>query len=195
MHLGLVLAIGLATGALTLLGQKYLPDAVVQFANSFAVWLAASFLLGSLVRTTLWSLLGGIAVQFLALVGYYATSYLVLDLTLDTYNNALFWASGGLLGGPALGLAGFWWRSGPGNRAILATALLGATFISEGIYLLRSLAYNIGWAFVAVGVVLAITLAPSWRGRGLSLGLATAGSVVLFLLYRYGFGFLYDLSA
>jgi hypothetical protein len=129
------------------------------------------------------------------LIGYYATSYLVLDLTLDTYTNALFWASGGLLGGPALGLAGFWWRNRQGGRAILATALLGATFISEGIYLLQRLAYEIGWAFVAVGIVLTLALSPSWRGRNLSLVLAAAGSVILFLLYRYGFGFVYDLSA
>lgn len=194
MQLGLVVAIGLTTGALTLLGQKYLPDAVVQFANCFSVWLAASFLLGSIVRTTMWALLGGVAVQFLALLGYYAMSYIVLDLTLGTYNNALFWASGGLLGGPVLGLAGFWWRNGRDTLAMVATAVLGATFIAEGIYLLRILAYDIGWAFVAVGVVLTLVLAPTWRGRGQSLALAAAGSVMLFVLYSYGFGFVYDLT-
>ncbi len=195
MQLLLVVVIGLTTGALTLLGQKYLPEAILQFANCYSVWLAASFLLGSPVRTVVWALVGGGAVQILALVGYYVTSYLVLDLTLGTYNNALFWASGGLLGGPVLGLAGFWWQTRQGTRAILATALLSATFISEGLYLLLRLGYGIGWAFVIIGVVLAIGLPSASTERGVSLGLATAGSLILFLLFRYGFGFLYELSA
>lgn len=191
----LVLAIGLATGALTLLGQKHLPDSALQVANAWSVWLAASFAFGSLVRTSLWAIIGGAAVQALALAAWYITSYLVLDLTLDTWNDPLFWAIGGLLGGPVLGLAGYLWRNGSDPLAACASALFGATVIADGIYLLRTLRYDIGWAFVAVGLVAAIALPRSACGRTPSFLLAGAFGITLFLASRDGFGYFNDFTA
>jgi hypothetical protein len=194
MQSAVVLGIGLATGFLTLIGQRHLPDSVGQFASCYSVWLGASFLCGSLVRTPPWALIGGGIVQGVALAGCYLASFFVLDSTLDTYNNHLYWVIGGLVGGPALGVAGYLWRNGSDRQAVIGSALLGATFISEGIYLVRTLDDEIGWAFTAIGLAVALILPHAARGRTASILLATAVGLALYGGSIDGIGYLNDIT-
>lgn len=194
-RLSLALVIGLLTGALTLLGQRYLPGPLLSFANCYSVWLSAAFLFGTLVRSPLWAFAGGAIVQLSALAGYYLTSFLVLNLSLDSYGYAVFWGIGGVIGGPAFGLAGYWWGNGAGIRRIAGGALLGASYLSEGAYFLDTLGYDIGYAFLIIGLASAFLLQRSPDDAVKSLGISLVAAMFLFLVYTYGFNALNDAVA
>ena len=189
---GLILGIGLLTGILTSRGQTYLPDGARQFANSYSVWLTVSFLIGLLLPSRGWALIGGAVVQFAALAGYYLASQVFFGAPPGGLGIVAFWAIGGICGGPPLGLAGFWWRGRSGRFAIVAGVLLGGVYLSEGFYLLFVLRYGIGYAFLLVGVILAAGLARGLRHALASVALSLPLGLVLYLCLRYGFGYLYD---
>jgi hypothetical protein len=191
--LGLIAGIGLLTGFLTSRGQTYLPDGASQFANSYAVWLTTSFLVGALLPAPAWAFVGGALVQFVALAGYYLTAQILLDAPPGGTAIVAFWVLGGTLGGPILGLVGFWWRRYGGRRALTAAALPGALYLSEGLYLLLGLGYGVGYAFLLIGLALTAVLARGGRRAIGSVALALPLGLILYACYRYGFGLLYSL--
>ncbi len=183
--LGLIAGIGLLTGFLTSRGQTYLPGGVSQFANSYAVWLSVSFLVGALLPAPVWALVGGALVQFAALAGYYLTAQLLLDVPPGGAGIVAFWVIGGILGGPALGLAGLWWRRCSGLRALAAAASPGALYLSEGLYLLLALGYDRGYAFLLVGVAHAAGRARRLNRAARSRALALPRGGLQFARVRY----------
>lgn len=188
-----VVVIGLLTGFLTSRGQTYLPDPYNQFANSYSVWLAVSFLIGVLLPQRTAVLISGFLVQMLALAGYYVTSLVLLAAPPGALGVMLFWALGGATGGPMLSLGGYWWHRRRDRYARIGSALLGAIFVSEGLYLLIVLMYPIGAAFVALGII--ATLATTRQIRDLlpTLGLLGVCSVSMYVVLTYGFGWLYSI--
>jgi CubicO group peptidase (beta-lactamase class C family) len=166
----------LLTGVLTSRGQTYLPGSILQFANSYSVWLAVSFLIGVLLPNRTAGLIGGVAVQLMALVGYYVASFLFLGVPPGNLGIVLLWVIGGATGGPALSLGGYWWRTRHDRYAAIGSALLGAIFVSEGLYVLITLQYPIGAAFVALGVVATLVTTRQLRTFPLTLALTAAFS-------------------
>ena len=101
--------VALALGALTALGQQYLPDQLRSLAKGAGSWSLAAFLLalrarrpGSAAACAALALVGLVA-------GYYATNELRGYPASLTY--VAFWTSAAVLVGPVLGLAASWLRA------------------------------------------------------------------------------------
>jgi Family of unknown function (DUF6518) len=127
----LVLAVGLAVGALTSLLQAHLDAPWGSIVNAASPWLTPAFLLGPLWRRPSAAATGGLAVCLLELVGYYVTAsargYPASEAIL------VFWAVCAAVGGPVLGMSGWlWWRAG-GRLTGFGAAVLAAAFFSEAL--------------------------------------------------------------
>lgn len=184
--------IGSLTGVITSFGQTYIPGTFNQLANSYAVWLTASFIGGNFLSSQKQALVGGVVVQLIAIAFYYLTSYLRFDMTFGSYGILLFWGMGGLLMGPVLGLAGQWWSRKREDRIGYAIALLSASYLSEGFRNLFEFGYSVGYAFLIIGVGSFILMYRSNSGI-LKFGLLTGVlTCIMYIGLTYGFGFLYE---
>ncbi len=161
--------IGLLFGALTVLGQAVLPGSWNHFANSGAVWLIASFLVGWRMPSAAWAAAGGFVSLIGALAGYTAVITLLgLAYPLSTI---AFWGAIALVGGPIFGLAG-WWRRRPADAwpHAVSAALMGGVFIAEGWYMLAVIQDALsGWVSIAIGGLFALLLPRTWKARSRSL--------------------------
>jgi Family of unknown function (DUF6518) len=161
---------GVAVGALTLAGQRLLPGASNQLANSGAVWSAAAFAAGRLlpVRTRGAAVVGGLTLIG-AVVGYYASTTVFLhdDVDAATMRAPLLWIVIALVAGPVSGFAGLLVRT-DGRIWIRAVAadLIGAVFIGEAVY---QAAVNHGGAvavmLAVIGILLPLVFARSRSDR------------------------------
>ncbi|NAZ75487.1 hypothetical protein GTQ99_08640 [Kineococcus sp. T13] len=129
--LGAAVVVGVVWGAATSGLQTVLPWPFAGLANAVGPWVAPAFLLGACSRRPWSAVLAGVLVCFGEVAGYYATSALrgfgVNPVMVAT------WAATGVLGGPVLGVAGWWWRRARSLRlAALGAALLGGVFLAEG---------------------------------------------------------------
>lgn len=161
----LVIGVGLATGALTLVGQALLDGDWQRIANSGAIWLAVAFGIGTVMVSDGEAAVAGIATLLLALLGYQLAAW-AAHVSLGA-SGALIWSGTAVVGGPVYGFAGRRWRADGGRARILAIALLGAVFIAEGAYTLISipLLAPAGWAEVLVGLAVPFLLGPDRRER------------------------------
>jgi Family of unknown function (DUF6518) len=106
----LVIVIALGLGALTDLGQAWLPQSSASLANSGASWAAVAFVLALFAtgtgRAVLWGLLGlaGLA------GGYYLTA--ISRHVPESPASIRFWMLAAVIIGPLLGLAASWVRRG-----------------------------------------------------------------------------------
>ena len=178
---------GLALGALTLLGQRWLPGNWNHLVNSGAVWLLFAFFAGSLMRSDGRAALAGFGILVGALVGYYAARQLAYGFA-PTLHMTAFWGVTAIVGGPILGAAGAWWRDERRLKRVGALAVLGGVFVAEGFDLLRNVPqmHVAGWVSIGFGIVLPLFLGRSPRDRLYGL----AGLVPVALL---GFAF-YELA-
>ncbi len=161
--------IGLAFGALTVLGQATLPGSWNHFANSGAVWLLAPFIIGVLMPSVIWAVVGGFISLVMALIGYTAViTVLGLSYPLSTI---AFWGAIALVGGPIFGLAGQWWRYAASSwHKAISAALLGGVFIAEGWYMLVYIQDTLaGWVSIIIGGILVILLPRTWQARSKAL--------------------------
>lgn len=133
--IGLAVAAGLVTGALTSVGQTVLGDTVFQgVANAVSPWLVAPFLVGAFTRRTVLAAFVGMLTCAAQVAGY----YLVADLRGFAVGSAsiLLWTVAGVVGGPLFGVAGRLWRDG---RAVggrwdgLGGALVVACWFAEAL--------------------------------------------------------------
>ena len=191
LRVAVVVATGLAVGALTSVGQKYLDGSLNAFVNSASAWLIAPLVVGSFMATRRGAVAAGLAVCSLQLVGYYATAAL-RGYSADG-GILLFWAVCALVGGPLFGAAGHLWRTGgPRIRGLGATAL-PAAFLAEGLWIyLHELHYGVtGALWIAIGLVLLLLPMRQIRERawiGLTLACALGGEILLSVVYSQSFG-------
>jgi len=164
-----IVGLGLAFGALTVLGQAALPGSWNHFANSGSVWLIAAFVVGVLMPSVIWAMMGGFISLVMALAGY--TAVITVLGPNYPFSTIAFWGAVALVGGPIFGLAGQWWRNTAGSwRHAASSALMGGVFIAEGGYMLTIILDTLaGWVSIVIGVLLAILLPSSWKDRSRSL--------------------------
>ena len=162
--MGLIVLVGLATGALTQIGQGILPDGWSQAANSISPWLLVAFLLGSRMPDRPWAALAGFGALAFALLGYYGMVQLRFGYGGST-GALILWGIGAMVGGPVFGVAGWTWRFEDGWRRAAAVGLLAAVAIAEGGYLIRILPEAaVGIAFILVGLCVPLVLGrSSWE--------------------------------
>lgn len=177
-----IAAAGLAVGALSLAAQANLGNGWSQVGNSGAVWLLAAFVVGALMGSELWAATAGLGTLVGAVIGYYLTAHLVVNAGVDA-RSVGYWLALAVAGGPVFGLAGRWWRTGRDDRrGAVGSALLGAAFLAEGIYMLTIFWHPqtpVGWIEIVVGIAVPVVLGRSARERlvalALLLPLAAAG--------------------
>ena len=177
----LVVVAALGLGALTDLGQSWLPQSTASLANSGGSWAAVAFVLALLAtgtgRAMLWGLLG-----LAGLVGgYYATA--ILRDVAESPGSIRFWMLAAVIAGPLLGLAASWVRRGSPVAAALGAGAAAGLLGGESVYGLTAIAgstSSLYWTIqLAVAVVLLIAL-DAWRVREpapVVLSMVTAGVV------------------
>lgn len=132
-------AAGLATGALTSVGQTFLGGTVLAgLTNGVAPWLVVPFLVGATARGRRGGALLGVLACVAQVPGYYAAAALRGFPVSTTW--VLTWLVCGVLGGVVAGLAGHsWWRGGERERgigaAVLVAAWLGEALVTYAIVL------------------------------------------------------------
>jgi len=186
-RVGLIVGVGLATGALTQVGQSILPDGWSQAANAMSPWLLVAFVLGAAMPDRRWPAVAGVAALLLSLVGY----YLMIELRYGyggSRGSLLLWGTGALVGGTVFGIAGQWWRAGRPWQKAAAIGLLAAVFVAEGVYqILIQPDEAIGTGFVIVGLAVPLVAGRSrderiggYLAMVPALGLGLLGFVALF---------------
>jgi ethanolamine utilization protein EutA (predicted chaperonin) len=132
-RVGLIVAVGVGTGAVTQFGQSVLPDGWSQAANAISPWLLVAFLLGSVMPDARWAVVAGVGALAFALVGYYGMTQLRYGIGGGT-SSLIFWGLGAIVGGPVFGTVGRWWRGPTHRRRAMAMGLLAAAAIADGLY-------------------------------------------------------------
>jgi len=176
-QVAITVGVGVAVGVATLIGQSILSAEWNRLANSGAIWLLASFLVGSRMPTNGRAAVAGMVTLVLAVIAYYVAAKLA-GAGVST-RTVVIWIGTALVGGPVYGAAGHWWRTGPDARRILAIGLMGGIVTAEGISTLLRLPdlAAVGWVETVAGLGLVVLLGRSLRER--SLGLAVVPLVVL----------------
>ena len=167
----LVIAVGLATGVLTLLGQATFDGDWNRLANSGAIWVTVAFMLGSVMSSDREAAVAGIAALVFALIGYQlASSIARLPLGASAF---VIWTGTALVGGPVFGIAGRRWRADTGRPRLVAIALLGAVFVAEGAYTLWAVPdlWRAGAVEFVLGIAVPILLGRDHRERFTGLAL------------------------
>lgn len=129
---GYFLWIGILVGVLTVLGQKYLPDSINNFANSGAVWLVPAFLASFLKRGS-----RGVSVWISILVllgcvfGYYGFEAVLNRHTITVNSWMIVWFTMAFVGGAVFGYGAYLANRGAGLWRLIGRNLLPAVFIAE----------------------------------------------------------------
>jgi Family of unknown function (DUF6518) len=162
----LVLVVALGLGALTDLGQAWLPQTSASLANSGASWAAVAFVLALFAtgtgRAALWGLLG-----LAGLVGGYYLAAISRHVP-ESPASIRFWMLAAVIVGPLLGVAASWVRRGSPITAALGAGAAAGLLGGESVYGLTVIAgstSSLYWAIqLAVAIVLLVTL-NAWRVR------------------------------
>ena len=175
--------VGLATGALTLLGQAVLDGDWERLANSGAIWVTVAFAVGAVMVSDREAVAAGMACLLLALVGYQIAA-LAAHASLGS-SAVVIWSGTALVGGPVFGLAGHRWRTDAGWTRVGAIALLGAVFVAEGTNTLLRIPdlARAGWVEVVIGLGVPIALGRDRRERAAGLALLVPLSLLGLLVY------------
>jgi len=169
----LIVVVGLASGALTAVGQGLLPQSWNTLVNSGAVWLLVAFLVSACAPSPVWAMVAGLGVLFAEVLGYFGSVSLMLGYDIPLVATGI-WLAVALVGGPVYGLAGRWWWLGSNRQQMIALALMGGVFVAEGVIALIWLEQGkeaSRWIEIAVGVLIPLLLGRTWKARLLSLGL------------------------
>ena len=179
----LALAVAAAAGALTPIGQQYLPEPLAPLANSSGSWTVITFVAVHLSRTrpVAAALLG--AACFVLLNELYAV---VSTLHGNPYTAGFpdAWNLMAIVVGPVVGLAAAWLREERAARLVPAIAAPCAVLLGEGVYYVTVLGVFGAYGFVeiAAGVFLLLVLVVrrirSMRMRLATVALAALGAAV-----------------
>jgi hypothetical protein len=153
----LAVVVGVAVGALTFVGQRFMPGQWNTLVNSGAIWLVQVFFVGSRMRTLPWAAAAGVATLLATLAGYYVPD--TLAGTPQSLFYVTLWVGVALIDGPLSGMAGCAWRSDRRMHRVVGVAMLGGVMATEGLYLVMVLGYSwSGWSMVVAGVVAVVAL-------------------------------------
>ncbi|WP_268896008.1 DUF6518 family protein [Goekera deserti] len=149
--------VGLMVGALTSPAQTLLGSTVLSgLTNAVGPWLVAPFLVAARARTPRAAAWVGVLACVAQVPGYYAVSaargFAITPVTVAQ------WTLAGVVGGAALGLAGWSWWTPRGRWCGLGAALLVAVWLAEGVVLFGLVLGYTGQALVACGVGVALAL-------------------------------------
>jgi len=140
--IALAAAVGVLTGASTLLFQEILPGAWVHLANSGAVWVVGAFgITAWRARDLRQAAILGLVVLVGAVVGYYGTASVIGVQDFTAVRGPAIWSGVALVAGPVFGVAGLAYSRAPFVPRVLAMALLAGVFIGEALYLLVQFSY------------------------------------------------------
>jgi hypothetical protein len=177
----LVLAIALALGALTDLGQAWLPQSSASLANSGASWAAVAFVLALFAagtgRAALWGLLG-----LAGLVGGYYLAAISRHVP-ESPGSIRFWMLAAVIIGPLLGVAASWVRRGSPVTAALGAGAAAGLLGGESVYGLTTIAGSTSSLYWTIQLALAVALLAAldaWRvqeGAAIVLSVVTAATV------------------
>ena len=164
--------------------------AELAIANSLSGWLIFAFLAGSRYPTPRLAAVLGVVLLVAAVAGYYATVQVRFGFGVGR-SILLFWGVGALAGGLVFGAAGWWWRNGGERARALATGLLAALLVCEGVYFLAILPDpTVGAGAMVAGLLVPVVFGRTWRDRGLAyagmlpgLALGAAGYAATMVVY------------
>jgi hypothetical protein len=184
-----VVLVSAIAGALTPLGEQYLPRSIQSMANSSGSWTLIAFAAVYASRVRSWRAAAMGAMAFLVMNAVFEFVYGLRGYEYPHHYLA-FWDVIAVAVGPLVGLSASWLRStSPGLRAI-AVAAPSAVLIGEGFYMLVDLPGNstlYALASVLVGVVLFLFLAELRLQRlapmALSAAMCAIGAVAFFTIY------------
>lgn len=127
------LAIGLITGILTVIGQKYLPGSLNSLANSGAVWLIPAFFVAAWAKRMVPSIVLCIEVLAVCLVAYYAFEAMMNNHSFELGGFYFYlWLSCAVVFGAVFGMGAFLY-SQKKRRYHSGASLLPAVFFAEGL--------------------------------------------------------------
>jgi hypothetical protein len=179
-RLAVVLGAGLGVGIATSVLQAYLNAPWSSLVNAASPWLAGAFAVGTLWRRTSSAAVAGLAVCVLELVGYYSTA--TARGYSASHTELVFWGACSLIGGPALGCAGWLWWRGPQRLRGLGASVIAAAFLAESavVYAWRLHYTSSALLFAVIGLTLIASLGvyrhqhvriALWLGAALPAGL------------------------
>jgi hypothetical protein len=188
----LVLVVALGLGALTDLGQAWLPQSSASLANSGASWAAVAFVLAlfatGIGRAALWGLLG-----LAGLVGGYYLAAISRHVP-ESPSSIRFWMLAAVIIGPLLGVAASWVRRGSPVTAALGAGAVAGLLGGESVYGLTMIAGSTSSLYWTVQLTVAIALLialDAWRVREpapvvLSVVTAAVAGALTALVYAHG---------
>ncbi|WP_108249045.1 DUF6518 family protein [Planctomonas deserti] len=187
---GVVLALAgsAVAGALTPIGQQYLPEPLAPLANSSGSWTVIAFAAVYLSRTrpVVAAVLG--AACFVLMNELYGV---VSTLRGYPYTAGFpdFWNLVAIVVGPVVGLAAAWLRSGRAALLVPAIAAPSAVLLGEGVYYVTVLGVFGAYGFVEIGagvlllLVLVVRRVPSMQMRLATVALALVGAAAFVAAY------------
>ena len=190
MERGVRVAIGgVVVGALTSVGQEFLPFALSPLANSVGVWSLAAFALALVeMRPRRAALLG--AAALVTMLAGYAVATVARGFAVGVALLA-FWGFAPIVAGPALGVGAAWLRRRDPLRSAAGMALIAGILIGEGLYGLTVIAGStpaLYWT-VEIGVGLTVVVIASserlrsLRYRLIGAVLTTTAAAAFYLAY------------
>jgi hypothetical protein len=194
MRLCVLVAIGLGVGIATALLQAQLGAPWASLVNAASPWLVGAFVVGTMWAKARSAAFAGLVVCLLELIGYYATAG-VRGYS-ASHTELAFWGICGVVGGPALGAAGWLWWRGPGRLQGLGPAILAASFLSEAAigygWRLRYLSTAVLFASLGVAVIALLGIrrhqhadVAKWLAAALPVGILA--ELLLGLVYQQSF--------
>jgi hypothetical protein len=185
----IVLLVAALAGALTPVGERWLPESIHTAANSSGPWATITFALVYASRLRGWA---AAALAAVALVIMDLTFFLFFDGLGGYYPHhyLAFWIAIAICVGPMVGLCASWLRSPRERLQEIAVAAPSTVLIGEGLYMMEwlpgvSVVYSI--ASVVVGILLFGALAATLLRRpsriALSLALCALGSILFLEIY------------
>jgi hypothetical protein len=177
----LVIVVALGLGALTDLGQQWLPQSSASLANSGASWAAVAFVLALLAASTFRAMVWGLLGLAGLVGGYYLTA--ISRHVPESPRSIQFWMLAAVIIGPLLGVAASWVRRGSPVTAALGAGAAAGLLGGESVYGLTAIASSTSSLYWTIQLAVAIALLiglDAWRVREpapIVLSVVTAGVV------------------
>lgn len=131
-YVSLAIFVGIFTGVLTLIGQKYLPTNLNFSANSVSMWLVPAFLLPYYLKENkICSTSLSVIVLILCVLSYYVFEAIYNKHSFYINGIQLFWLSSAVVGGIVFGLCSNLAQNKTNFIKHISTNMMPAVFVTE----------------------------------------------------------------